>query len=58
MAQAIRTGDEVTTGERRGVVVDGDVKKSGPYKGTVSVMWIGDWAMRPEKPETLTVINR
>jgi hypothetical protein len=53
----IRTGMEVTDGERRGVVVDGHVCKSGPNKGRVEVMWIGgSWSVgeRPADVEELT----
>lgn len=56
-ARPIQTGDEVTNGKQRGVVVEGWVRKSGPNKGTVSVMWIGDWATRAEKPEDLTRVE-
>ena len=55
MMSEIRPGMEVTKGSRRGVVTE-PVKKSGIWKGRVSVMWIGAPYTYAEWPEDLTVI--
>ena len=51
----IRPGMEVTDGVRRGVVTE-PVKKSGMWKGRVTVMWIGAPYEFAEWPEELTII--
>lgn len=53
------TGKEVTTqdGTQRGVVTDGIPRKSGVYKGRVSVMWIGGRYPVIEAPEDLVAVK-
>ncbi len=57
---AIRTGHEVTHRDapgNRGVVVNGIVKKSGPNKGRIEVMWIGGRYTVSEWPDELEVVK-
>ena len=56
----MRTGTEVTNleGTARGVVTDGHVAKSGPNRGTLTVMWIGGNYPVSEWPDELIAVPR
>ncbi len=53
----MKNGQAVTKNGAIGVVVDGDVKKTGPNKGKIEVMWIGGRYTVAEVPADLVAIK-
>ena len=54
---SIPNGTEITKNGSRGIVIDGAVKKSGPNKGRIEVMWIGGRYTVSEWPAEVTVLG-